>query len=147
LAELPRLLADPQRAVRQATLRALLALGREGLSRLYEEFLKTEDKGLRDQILEELDRAGLLPNLLQNLDGSAGNRETRVVELIVSMGATSYLQATLTNIYGHHLLKILFEKLEDNSPQKIDAWLGVCAALKAAQQTDPANQGQAPVAV
>jgi hypothetical protein len=147
LAELPRLLSDPQRTVRQTVLRALLALGREGLSKLYEEFLKTEDKGLRDQILEELDRAGLLPNLLQNLDGSAGKLETRVVELIVSMGATSYLQAALTNIYGHQLLKVLFEKLEDDSPQKIDAWLGVCAALKASRQTDPTKSGQAPVAV
>ena len=146
LAELTRLLGDPRRTVRQATLRALLALGREGQSRLYEEFLKTEDRGLRDQILEELDRAGLLQNLLQNLDGSAGKLETRVVEVIVSMGATRYLQAALTNIYGHHLLKVLFEKLEDHSPQKIDAWLGVCAALKASRQTDPANRGQAPVA-
>jgi hypothetical protein len=146
LAELTRLLGDPRRTARQATLRGLLALGREGQSRLYEEFLKTEDRGIRDQILEELDRAGLLQNLLQNLDGSAGKLETRVVEVIVSMGATRYLQAALTNIYGHHLLKVLFEKLEDHSPQKIDAWLGVCAALKASRQADPANRGQAPVA-
>ena len=131
MAELTRHLGDPRRTVRQATLLALLALGREGQSRLYEEFLKTEDKGLRHQILEELDRAGLLPNLLQNLDGSAGKMETRVVELIVSMGATRYLQAALIKIYGHHLLEVLFEKLEGHSPQKIDAWLGVCAALKA----------------
>ena len=147
VAELTCLLGDPRRTVRQATLLALLALGSEGQSRLYEEFLKTEDEGLRDQILEELDRAGLLANLLQNLDGSAGKLETRVVELIVSMGATSYLQAALTNIYGRHLLEVLFEELEDHSPQKIDAWLGICAALKASRQTGPANRGQAPVAI
>jgi HEAT repeat protein len=146
LAELTRLLGDPRRTVRQATLLALLALGREGQSKLYEEFLKTEDRVLRDQILEELDRAGLLQNLLQNLDGSAGKLETRVVEKIVSIGATGYLQAALTNIYGHHLLKVLFEKLEDRSLQKIDVWLGVCAALKASRQTDPANRGQTPLA-
>ncbi len=146
LAELTRLLADPRRTVRQATLLAILALGREGQSRLYEEFLKTEDKSLRDQILEELDRAGLLSSLLQNLDGSAGNLETRVVKRIVSMGATRYLEAALTNLYGHHLLEVLFEKLEDHSPQKIDAWLEICAALKASRQTGPADRGQAPVA-
>ncbi len=146
LAELTRLLGDPRRTVRQATVLAILALGREGQSRLYEEFLKTEDRGLRDQILEELDRAGLLSSLLQNLDGSAGNLETRVVKRIVSMGATRYLEAALTNLYGHHLLEVLFEKLEDHSPQKIDAWLEICAALKASRQTGPADRGQAPVA-
>jgi hypothetical protein len=146
LAELTRHLGDPRRTVRQATLLALLALGREGQSKLYEEFLKTQDRFLRDQILEELDRAGLLQNLLQNLDGKAGSLETRVVEKIVSMGATRCLRAALTNIYGHHLLKVLFEKLEDHSLQKIDVWLGVCAALKASRQTDPANRDQAPLA-
>ena len=146
LAELPRLLADPERAVRQGALRAFLAHGREGQSKLYQQFLKTEDKALRVQILEELDRAGLLPNLLQRLDGNSGTLERRVVELIVSMGATGYLQAALTNVYGHQLLQVLFAKLEDHSPQKIDAWLGVCDALKAIQQTNPANHGHAKLA-
>jgi HEAT repeat protein len=146
LAELLRLLADPQRSVRQAALPAILAHGREGLSKVYEQFLKTEDKTLRNQILEELDRAGLLPNLLQKLDGDSRSLETRVVELIVSMGATRYLQAALTNIYGHQLLQVLFEKLENHSSQKVDAWLGICAALKASRRPDPTDPGPAPVA-
>jgi len=147
LAELPRLLADPQRTVRQAAMRTLLALGPEGRIKLYEQLLRTEDKALKDQILEELDRAGVLPNLLQNLDGEPGSLERRVVELIVTMGATRYLEAALTSIYGHQLLQVLFAKLEDHSPQKIDAWLGVCAALKASRQPDPTNHGQNPVSV
>jgi len=146
LAELPLLLADPQRTVRQAALRALLAHGREGLSKLYEQFLQTDDKALRNQILEELDRAGLLPNLLQHLDGNSGTLERQVVELIVSTGATRYLEAALTNVYGHQLFQVLFAKLEDHSEQKIDAWLGVCAALKAFRRTDPTNHGHAPLA-
>jgi len=146
LAELPRLLADPERAVRQAALRAFLAHGREGRSKLYEQFLKTEDKALRVQIIEELDRAGLLPNLLQHVDDNSGALERRVVEEIVIMGATRYLQAALTKIYGHQLLQVLFAKLEDHSPQKIDAWLGVCDALKAFRRTDPTNHGHAPLA-
>ena len=145
LAELPRLLADPQRSVRQAALRAILARGRGGQSKLYEQFLKTEDQPLRNQILEELDRAGLLPSLVEHLDGGSGTLEGRVVELIVSMGATRYLQSALTIVYGQQLLKVLFEKLEDRSPQKIDAWLGVCAALKAFRLTDPADHGRAPL--
>jgi len=145
--ELPRLPADPQRNPRQAALRALVAQGTEGLPRLCEQFLKTDDKALRDQILEELNRAGLLQSLLQNLDGDPASLERRMVELIVSSGATRYLQAALTNIYGHQVLQVLFEKLEDHSRQKIDAWLGVCAALKAARQPEAPDRGEATMAV
>jgi hypothetical protein len=83
---------------------------------------------------------------LQRVDGNSGTLERRVVELIVSMGATRYLQAALTNVYGHQLLQVLFAKLEDHSPHKIDAWLGVCDALKAFRRTDPTNHGHAPLA-
>ena len=146
VAEIHRFLTDPQRTVRQAALRALLAYGREGVSKLYEHFLETEDKTLRDQIIEEFDRSGLLLSLLQNLGDSPGNLETRVVERLVSVGATRYLHAALTNGSGRQLVQILFEKLEDHSPPKIDAWLGLCAALKAAQQQDPSAHGQSTVA-
>jgi hypothetical protein len=54
-----------------------------------------------------------------------------VVQRLVSVGATRYLHAALTNSSGHQLLQSLFEKLEDHSPPKIEAWLGLCAALKA----------------
>ena len=145
-AEIQRLLGDPRPVVRHAALRALLAHGREGVHKLYEYFLKTEDKALRDLILEELDRSGLLLNLLQNLDDKPENLETRVLEQIVSMGATHYLQGALTYIYGGRLLQVLFEKLEDKSPHKLDAWLGICTALKAFRQPDPATQGQSSLA-
>jgi HEAT repeat protein len=146
MGEIQRLLSDPQRTVRQAALRALLAHGHGGVSKLYEHFLTTEDKTLRDQIIEELDHTGLFLNLLQNLGDSPGNLETQVVERIVSMGATRYLQAALTNISGRQLLQGLFEKLEDHTPQKIDAWLGLCAALKAPQHPNAAAHGQSTLA-
>jgi HEAT repeat protein len=147
VAEIERFLSDPQRTVRQAALRALVSYGREGVSKLYEQFLKTEDKTLRDLIIEELEHAGLVLDLLQNLGESPENLETRVVQRLVSVGATRYLYAALTNSSGRQLLQTLFEKLEDHSPAKIDAWLGLCAALKADRQPVPNTHGQSDRAI
>ena len=133
MAEVQGFLMDPHRMVRQAALRALLAYGHEGVSKLYEQFLETEDETLREQILEELEQSGLILSLLQNYGESPGNLETRVVERLVTMGATRYLHAALSNSSGRQLLQILFEKLGERREPKIEAWVRLCAALDAAR--------------
>ena len=142
VAEIQRFLTDPQRAVRQAAIRALLSYGPEGVGKLYEQFLKTEDEPLRDQFIEDLAHSGLLLDLLQNFGNSPTNLETLVVQRIVSVGATRYLRAALTNNSGLQLLQNLFEKLEDHSPRKIEAWLGLCVALKANQPPETTSYAQ-----
>lgn len=136
LGEFQDFLTDPHRTVRQAALRAIIAYGHEGVSKVYEHFLKTEDKTLRDQLIEEFDRSGLLLSLLQNLGNSPDSLETRVVERLISVGAAHCLQAALTNSSGRELLQVLVEKFEDHCPPKIDAWLELCAAFDAARQSD-----------
>ena len=133
MAEAQGFLTDPHRMVRQAALRALLAYGREGVSKLYEQFLETEDESLREQILEELEHSGLILSLLQNYGESPGNLETRVVDRLVTMGATRYLHTALSNSSGRQLLQILFEKLGERREPKIEAWVRLCAALDAAR--------------
>jgi HEAT repeat protein len=142
IAEVQGVLTDPHPMVRQAALRALLAYGREGVAKLCERFLETEDETLREQIIEELEHSGLVLSLLQNFGDRPDNLETRVVEQLVSMGATRYLHAALTNRAGRHFLRILFEKLEELSEPKIEAWLGLCAALGAARQPNQTVHGQ-----
>lgn len=134
IAEIHRLLTDPHRMVRQAALRALLAGGREGVSKVYEHFLETVDETLREEIIEELEHSGLVLNLLQNYGGSPENLETRVVEQLVTMGATRNLRAALSNSSGRQVLQILFEKLGEHSELKIAAWARLCAALDAAPE-------------
>jgi len=146
LAEIQRFLSDPQPSVRQAAVRAYLAHGPRGISRLYEVFLKTVDKSLRDLIIEELDQAGVLLSLLQNLGDSPSNLETQVVRQFVSMGATHRLKAALTNQSGRRFLEGLLENLEDHCPPRIDAWLGLCAALSAAKRRGPAGHGPSSLA-
>jgi HEAT repeat protein len=136
MAEVQGFLTDPHRMVRQAALRALLAYGREGVSKLYEQFLETKDETLRGQILEELEHSGLILSLLQNYGESPGNLETRVVERLVTMGATCYLHSALSNSSARQLLQILFEKLGERREPKIEAWVRLCAALDAARPTE-----------
>jgi HEAT repeat protein len=136
LAEVQGFLTDPHRMVRQAALRALLAYGGKGVSKLYEQFLDTKDETLTEQILEELEHSGLILSLLQNYGESPGNLETRVVDRLVTMGATRYLHAALTNSSGRQLLQILFEKLGERREPKIEAWVRLCAALDAVRQPE-----------
>jgi hypothetical protein len=141
LAEVQGFLTDPHRMVRQAALRALLAYGREGVSKLYEHFLVTEDETLKEQIIEELEHSGLVLSLLQNYGESPANLETRVVDRLVTMGATRYLHAALSNSSGRQLLQILFEKLGERREPKIGAWVRLCAALDAAREPDQTAYG------
>jgi HEAT repeat protein len=136
MAELQGFVTDPHRMVRQAALRALLAYGREGVSKLYEHFLETEDESLRVQILEELEHSGLVLSLLENYGESPGNLETRVVDRLVTMGAARYLYTALSNSSGRQLLQILFEKLGEGREPKIEAWVRLCAVLDAAREPD-----------
>jgi len=141
MAEVQGFLTDSHRMVRQAALRALLAYGREGVSKLYEHFLETEDETLREQILEELEHSDLVLSLLQNYGESPGNLETRVVERLVTMGATHYLHAALSNSSGRQLLQILFEKFLERREPKIEAWVRLYAALDAAPKPEQTAYG------
>ena len=143
IAEVQGFLADHHRMVRQAALRALLAYGHEGVSKLYEHFLETEDGALKEQILEELEHSGLVSSLLQNYGESPGNLETRVVERLVTMGATHYLQAALSNSSGRQLLQILFEKLVERREPKIETWTKLCTARDAAREPERTAGGHA----
>jgi HEAT repeat protein len=146
MAEVQGFLSDPHRMVRQAALRALLAYGREGVAKLYELFLETENATLREQILEEFEHSGLVLSLLQNYGDSPGNLETRVVERLVTLGATRYLHAALSNSSGRQLLQILFEKPGEHSEPKIEAWVRLCAALEAARGPDQTAYGHSKLA-
>jgi len=140
LAEVEGFLADPHRMVRQAALRALPAYGGKGLARLYEHFLETEDEALRGQILEELEHSGLVLSLLRNYGASPSNLETRVVERLVSMGATHCLHAALSNSSGRQLLQILFEKLVERREPKVEAWVRIHPALDADRRPEHATE-------
>ena len=141
MVEVQGLLSDPHGMVRQAALRALLAYGREGVSKLYDHFLVTGDAAMREEIVEELQHSGLFLSLLQNYGESPGNLETQVVERLVATGATRYLNAALSNSSGRQLLQILFEKLGDGREPKMQAWARLCARLDVGRGPDQTAYG------
>jgi HEAT repeat protein len=107
--ELKTLLCDPHRMVRQAAVRALLAHGPTGVSKLYELFLETNDEALMEQIIQELEASGMVESLLENFGSAPESLETRVVERLVVLRAGHYLQAEVGG-GGRHLLRVLLEK-------------------------------------
>jgi len=101
LTETDRCLSDPHWLVRQTTAKTLCLLGAPGLTEIFEHFLRTQDRSVRDQIAEELQRAGLIPIALRRYDSHALGREARLleqlVEQLVQMGKTRYLMEVLAN--------------------------------------------------
>jgi hypothetical protein len=97
LTETARCLSDPHWLVRRTAAQTLCLIGPRGLTEIFEHFLRTEDQSVRDQIAEELQRAGLLPIALRRYASYAQGREFRLLEQFVRMGKTRYLMEVLAN--------------------------------------------------
>ena len=97
LTEITRCLADPHWMVRQAAAKTLCAFGASGLTVIIEHFLSTQDAYSREQITDELQRAGLIPRILERYESHSDSPEARLLEQLVQMGKTSYLIEVLAN--------------------------------------------------
>jgi len=80
-------LRDAHSLVRDAAIHALIALGHRGTQHLYEHFLTTEDPVLRAQIVEAIERTGLLTSLVEGYSGGARGIEALMVEELASAAA------------------------------------------------------------
>jgi hypothetical protein len=90
-------LTDANWRVREAAARALLKLGPPGVDKLLDHLVSTQDRYSREQIIEEIERAGLLATLLAHYAEKAGGRERQAIEQFVNAGKTSGLLALLEN--------------------------------------------------
>jgi len=97
LTETARCLSDPHWLVRQTAAKTLCLFGPRGLTEIFEHFLRTEDQAARDQIAEELQRAGLIPIALRGYASHAQGREARLLEQLVQTGKTRCLMEVLAN--------------------------------------------------
>ena len=97
LTEIARCLVDPQWTVRQTAAKTLCGFGATGLSVVIEHSLGTKDMYSREQIADELQRAGLIPVILERYERGADGQEARLLEQFVQMGKTSYLMEVLSN--------------------------------------------------
>lgn len=117
-------LTDSNWRVREAAARALRAFGSAGLDELMARFLATQDRYSREQIADEFQRAGLIPQLVARCAENGSNQETAVLSLLVEMGKTSYIISLLDLGEGNRdLRKQFLRKLGQKSARQIPQWV------------------------
>ena len=85
--------------------------------------LQTQDRYSREQIADQMQRAGLIPALLAQYAASASDREARVFGQLAEMGKTSYLVATLISSSDRNLRKKFLLDFGRVPDPKIRGWV------------------------
>ncbi len=121
--EISRRLTDPHWMVREAAARTLLVFGRVGIDQLSDHFLVTEDRYSREQIADEMQRAGLIPTLIAQFANEKDGRNAQVIGQLAEMGKTSYLLAVLQSTSDRNLRKKFLENFGKHPDSQIIAWV------------------------
>ncbi len=117
-------LTDPNWRVREAAVRTLRGFGPAGLDLLTAHFLATRDRYSREQIADELQRAGLIPKLLDRCAETGNGRETAVLSHLAEMGKTSYMISVLESGEGNgHLRKKFLQAFGQDPDPQIHRWV------------------------
>jgi HEAT repeat protein len=88
-------LRDPHWRVREAAIQTLIALGQKGKQQLFEHFLTSADRTTREQIIEVMERAGLISALVEEYSAGANSTEALMVEQLASNAASLGLSGVL----------------------------------------------------
>ncbi len=124
-------LTDPNWKVREAAVRALRAFGSPGLNLLTAHFLASRDRYSREQIADEFQRAGLIPELLVRCAEAGNGRETAILRHLAEMGKTSYMISILEKGDGNgHLRKKFLQQFGQYPDPQIHQWVEREAVLE-----------------
>ena len=121
-------LTDSHWMVREAAARTLMVFGRAGQDQLTRHFLETQDRYSREQIADEMQRAGLLPSILAQYASEPKGDEVEVFRQLSGMGKTSYLISTLTSSSDRSLKKKFLLDLGAHPDPQIKTWVRQLAA-------------------
>ena len=132
-AEIAKRLTDSHWKVREAAAHVLRMYGRVGLDELIEYFLGTTDRYSKEQISDEIQRAGLVPVLLAQFKDDAEGRAAQTLEQLIDIGKTSYMVELLEKDADRILRKTFLEKFARKPNDRIREWLGRLAV----RETDP----------
>jgi HEAT repeat protein len=88
-------LRDPHWRVREAAMQTLISLGRRARRHLYEHFLISQDQVTREQIVEMIERSGLMATLVKEYGEGAGGVEALIVEQFATEAAPFGLSEVL----------------------------------------------------
>jgi HEAT repeat protein len=95
LLDIRECLRDTHWRVREAAIQTLISRGPEGKRQLYEHFLTSTDRTAREQIIEVLERAGLMAVLVEEYSAGANGAEALMVEQLASDAASQGLSRVL----------------------------------------------------
>jgi HEAT repeat protein len=91
-------LRDPHWRVREAAIQTLIFLGQEGKHQLYEHFLTSRDSATREQIVEVIERTGLMSALVEEYSVGTSGVEALMVEQLASDAAPLGLSGILRTL-------------------------------------------------
>jgi hypothetical protein len=90
---LVRRLTDARWQVREAAAQALAAQGPCGANLLFAHFGATDDRYSREQVVEQVERAGLIPSLVEAFGGPDSTEEAPFMEDMLRLGRTTVVAA------------------------------------------------------
>lgn len=96
--EVRECLRDPHARVRETAMQTLIALGRKGTREIYEHFLTSQDSATCKQILEVIERTGLMSSLVEGYSAGAQGVDALVVEHLASQTAPLGLSGILRTL-------------------------------------------------
>ena len=126
-------LTDPNWRVREAAAQTLVACGRSGLQKMLEHFLETGDRYSQEQVVEEVNRAGLLPSILEAYGEPGYKLETRFLAEMVVRGFGDILSPALQNVPPEKL-RALAQELTHPPKAQIDLVLRRLAGFASTAQ-------------
>ena len=88
-------LRDPHWRVREAATKTLISLGQEGKEQLFEHFLASRDHPTRQQIIEVIERTGLMSSLVEEYGAGVNGLKALMVEQLASDAASLGLSGVL----------------------------------------------------
>jgi hypothetical protein len=96
--EIRECLRDPHWRVREAAIQTLISLGQGGKHHLYEYFLTCPDHTTREQIVEVIERTGLMSDLVEEYSAGTKGVEALMVEQLASDAAPMGLSGILRTL-------------------------------------------------
>ncbi len=126
-------LSDPNWRVREAAVATLRTFGAAGLNQLTAHFIHTADAYSREQVADEFQRAGLIPDLLQRYASEDDSQATQVLNQMARMGKTGYLVSVLSADAQPALRKKFLLNFARNPDPQIRQWVERVAS----QEPDP----------
>ena len=136
-------LRDSHWRVREAAIHTLITLGAPGRQELYENFLRSADQSNREQIVEAMERSGLMASLVASYGEGRGGLEALIVEQLAEGAAPRGLPEVLRASSAHTRQKfqerfLPYARLKNRPREGMPANLDVDTNLQSALEFPPA---------